>query len=98
MVKPVKFCSIGNNSSKFGIPNFPQSPDLGKTRMGIFHWDACISDFQSSGQSLTKENCHNSRTSDGIDMNLRPVTKCDKRNKTTSKNLMMMSCWKTGTS
>ena len=67
-VKPVKFRSISNNSSTFGIRNFLQSPDLGKTQMGIFHWDGCISDFQISGQSLTKENCHNSRTNDGIDM------------------------------
>ena len=38
-----------------------------------------------SGHSLIKENCHNSRTSDDIDMKLGPVTKLDKRNKTTSK-------------
>ena len=31
------------------------------------------------------ENCHNSRTSDDIDMKLAPVTKLGKRNKTTSK-------------
>ena len=37
-------------------------------------------------QSLIKENCHNSRTSDDIDMKLWPVTKLGKRNKTTSKN------------
>ena len=32
-----------------------------------------------------KENCHNSRTSDDTDMKLGPVTKLDKRKKTTSK-------------
>ena len=48
--------------------------------------------FQISGQSLIKENCHNSRTSDGIDMKLTPVTKLHKKNKTTSKNLLMTSC------
>ena len=32
-----------------------------------------------------KENCHNSRTSDNIDMKLGPVTKLGKRNKTTVK-------------
>ena len=32
-----------------------------------------------------KENCHNSRTGDGIDMKLGPVTKRDQRNKTTLK-------------
>ena len=35
--------------------------------------------------SLIKENCHNSRTSDDIDMKLWPVTKLDRKNKTTSK-------------
>ena len=48
-----------------------------------------ISDFGIPGQSLIKGNCHNSRTSDGIDMKLGPVTKLDKTNKTTSKNLTM---------
>ena len=32
-----------------------------------------------------KENCHNSGTSDDIDIKLGPVTKLDKRNKETSK-------------
>ena len=31
-------------------------------------------------------------------MKLEPVTKIDKKNKTTSKNLMMMSCWQIVTS
>ena len=53
--------------------------------MGKTH-DRGISYFQISGQSLTKENCHNSRTSDDIDMKLGPVTKLNKRNKTMSKN------------
>ena len=44
-----------------------------------------ISDFQISGQSLIKRNCQNSRTSDNIDLKLVPVTKLDKRNKTTLK-------------
>ena len=35
-----------------------------------------------SGQSLIKENCHNSRTSGDIGMKLELVTKIDKRNKT----------------
>ena len=43
-----------------------------------------------------KENCHNSRTSDDIDMKLGPVTKFDKRNKTTQKkfddNVMSANC------
>ena len=40
-----------------------------------------------SGQSLIKENCHKSKTSNDTDMELGPVTKLDKRNKTTSKRL-----------
>ena len=56
----------------------PQSPDIGQNP------DGGISDFQISGQSLIKET-HNSRTSDNIDMKLRPVTKLDNRNKTPSK-------------
>ena len=46
----------------FGITNSPQSPDIWQNS------DVAISDFWSFGQSLIKENCHNSRTSDDIDM------------------------------
>ena len=49
-----------------------------------------------SGASLTKVNCHNSRTSDVTDMKFRPVTTIDKRNKAASKKLdndvMLTSC------
>ena len=48
--------------------------------------------------SLKKENCHNSRTSDDIDMKLGPVTELDERNKTPSKILTMTSCPKFMTS
>ena len=61
-------------------------------------WKIKISNFWISGQSVIKENCHNSRTNDNIDMKLGPITKLDKRNKTTSKNLMMTSCRKIVTS
>ena len=57
----------------------PQSPDIGQNSDGV------ISIFWISGQSPIKENFHNSRTSGDIDMKLGPVTKLDKRNKTTSK-------------
>ena len=53
---------------------------LDKTQIGG------ISDFRISGQSFIKENCNNPRSNDDIDMKLKPVTKHDKRNKTTSKN------------
>ena len=78
------FCSIQYHfitdiRAKFGIPNFPQSSDIGQNS------DGGISDFWISCKCLIKENCHNSRTSDDIDMKLAPVTKLDKRNKTMSK-------------
>ena len=49
---------------------------LGKTQIRV---------FLISGQSLIKENCHNTRTNDYPDMKLGPVTKLNMRNKTTSK-------------
>ena len=58
---------------------------LGKIQTGVFP----ISGI--SGPSLIKENCHNSRTSADIDMKHGPVTKLDKRNKTTSKKMMVTS-------
>ena len=84
--------SIRDICAKFGIHNSPQSPDIGQNS------DRGISDFQIFGQSLIKENCHNSRTSDDIDMKFGPVTKLDKRNKTTSKKLTSTSCRKIVTS
>ena len=92
-----KFCSMQWHSirdicAKFGIHNSLQSPDIGQNS------DRGISNFQISGQFLIKENCHNSRTSDDTDMKLGPVTKLDKRNKTTSKNLTLTSCRKIVTS
>ena len=67
-----------------------QSPDIGENA------DEGVFDFQISGQSLTKQNCPNSRTSDDIDMKLGPVTKLDKRNKTilkkTDDDVMLGNC------
>ena len=50
--------------------------------------DEGMSDFQISGQSLTKENCHNFRTSNDIDKKLGPLTKLDKRKKATPKKVV----------
>ena len=61
----------------------PQSLDMGKNSGKV------ISNFQISGQSITKRNCHNSRTSDDIDIKLEPITKIDKKNKAILKNLTM---------
>ena len=58
-----------------------QSPDIEK------NLDRGIFDFRVSGQSVIKENCHNSRTSDDIEYDIGSVTKPDKRNKTTSKKI-----------
>ena len=60
-------------------PNLPQSLDIGQ------YSDGSISDFRISSQSLIKENCHNSGTSNDIDIKLGPLTKRDKSNNTTSK-------------
>ena len=57
-------------------------PDIGKNSEGG------ISDFRIYGQSLIKGNCHNWRTSDDIEMKLKPVTKIDKGNKITSKTFV----------
>ena len=52
-----------------------------------------ISDFKISGQYLLNENYDNSRASDDINMKLRPITKLDKKNKTTpKKNLTIRLC------
>ena len=80
------FCSIRQHfirdaCAKFGIPCLPQLPDIDQTS------DEGISEFCISDPSLTKRNCHNSRTSDDTDMKLGPVTKLYKKNKATSKNL-----------
>ena len=45
------------------------------------------SDGGICGQSLIKENCHNPRTSDSIDMKLGPVTKLDKGNQGKGKKI-----------
>ena len=68
----------------------PQSPDIPQNS------DGGISDFLISDQSLIKENCHNSRTSDDIDMKLGTVTKLDKKNIATSEkfvdDVLLASC------
>ena len=63
----------------FGIPKSSQSPDIGQNS------DGGIFNFWISGQSLIKENCHNSKLSDDMEIKLGPVTEINMRNKTTSK-------------
>ena len=67
--------------AKFRISESPYSPDIGQNT------DWGISNFWISGQSLIKENCPNSSTSDDIDMKLGPVTKLDKGNNKRQKNI-----------
>ena len=60
----------------------PPAPQTRPSLRGIGqNSDGGISDFQISGQSLIKENCHGFRTSDDINMKLGAVTKHDKRSK-----------------
>ena len=76
------------STTKIGnITNSSQSPDIGQNS------GRGISDLQISSQSLIKENCHNSRTNDDIDMKLGPITELDKRNEVTSKKITMTSFW-----
>ena len=56
-----------------------QSPDIGQNS------DGDVSDFQISCQPFIEENCHNSRTSNDIDVKLGPVTKLEKKNTAISK-------------
>ena len=68
--------------AKFGVPNSPQSRDIGQNS------DKGISDFRSIIKvkvNKSKSIPHNSRTSDDINMKYRTVTNLDKGNKTTSK-------------
>ena len=71
---------IRDTRVKFSIRDSPQSPDT------VQNLDEGIFDIRISSQSYIKENCHNSRISDDIDMKLGPVTKLDKINNATSKN------------
>ena len=64
--------------SKFGIPNSSQSPDIGQNSYGG------ILDFPIFGQSLIKRIVITPEPV-MIDIKLGPVTKLDKRNKTTLK-------------
>ena len=85
-VVTLAFCSIQQHfiadiGAKFGIPDFPQSSDIGPKL------DGGISNFQISGQFLIKENCHNFRTSNDIDMKHGPA-------KQGQKILPMMLCRK----
>ena len=59
----------------------PSLQILGKTQTLVFPISGFLVNFLQK-----KIVCHNSRTSDDIDMGLGPVTKLDKRNKVMSKN------------
>ena len=87
------FCSIQQHlirhvCAKFGISSSPQSPGTGQNS------DGGISDFRISGQSFIKGICHNSRTSDDIDMKLGPVTNLTRKTKQRQKSLTITPCVK----
>ena len=64
----VFLCSVGfpliTQKLKCGIPNLPQSSDIGQNS------DGGISHYQISGRFLINKNFHNYRTSNDIDMKL----------------------------
>ena len=62
-------------------------PQIVKYFARIFRMRNKNSSKPRNGKSFIKENCHNSKTNDDNDMKLGPVTKLDKRNKATSKNM-----------
>ena len=88
-VKPVtlEFFSIFPNI--FVEKFLPNLASLTPPSLQIFgkNADGGISDFWLSGQSLIKENCHNSRASASIDKKLGPVTKLGKKNKKNTKKV-----------
>ena len=48
--------------------------------------------FPISGQSLTNKNCHNSKTSNDIDLRLGPATKIERKTRQRQTNFTMTSC------
>ena len=86
----IQLHSIRDIHAKFGIHNLSQSPDIGQNS------DGGIFDFRISGQCLTKENCHNSRTTDDIDMD--QELKLTRETKQRHESLTMTSCRKIVTS
>ena len=76
--------------------NYPYS----KLQLSIATFFMCICNFRISAQSFIKRNCHNSGTSDDIDMKLGRVTKLQKtqtsnfKTQQHQKKLTMTSCQK----
>ena len=70
-----------NIRAKFGISNFPQSPDMGQNP------DEGISGSRIYGQSFVNGDCHNSRISHDIDIKLGPVTEIRKKITAPSKKI-----------
>ena len=75
----------GGEGCGAAISNSLQSSDIGKNS----YWSIC--NFLISDHSLINKICHNSTTSNDIDMKLGSVAKLDKRNMTTSKKLAITS-------
>ena len=80
------FAAFSNFSLETLVPNLVSltRPSL---QVSDKNQDKGISNFCIFGESLTNKNCHNFRTSNDINMKLRPVTKLDKGNTAKSKKL-----------
>ena len=72
-----------NIRAKFGIPNSPESPDIGQNS------DEGVADFRISVESFINKN---TRTSYDIHIKLGPVTKLDKGNTEMSKTFDDDAC------
>ena len=88
---PIQY--IGNYSQLALLTYFLFNSDLNQEKLHHFCSVSILPVDQCFWSILYKKNCHNSRTSNYIDMKPEPVTKLNKRNKTMSKKMMMMSYW-----
>ena len=84
------FCSIQLHffrdiPAKYGNLNWSRSPDIWQNSGGD------ISIFHISGQFPVNESCHNSRTSNYIEMKFGPVTTLDQKDRRNQRNLTMIS-------
>ena len=83
----IKYLFIRDVHTKFDILSSLQCSDIGENSDGGNSWFVV-----KFGVTLINKDCHNSRTSDDIDMKLRLLAKFDKRNTKMWKRLMMTSC------
>ena len=80
MLGSIQSLFTGDIQAKSCIPSSFQPPDIGKNLGGVFLFSEFLVKF------LINKNCHNSTTSNYIDMKVRPLTKYGKRNTKFQKN------------